>query len=81
MRLDLDGNLVGRATDAAALDLEGGTDVVERLLQRGDGVLAVLRLDTLEGVVDDRLGDGLLAVDEDLVDQLGDDGSAVKPGR
>jgi hypothetical protein len=53
VRLDLDRHLVGRATDAAALDLEGGADVVERLLERRDGILAVLRLDALEGVVDD----------------------------
>jgi hypothetical protein len=54
VRLDLDGHLVGRAADAAALDLEGGADVVERLLERCDGILAVLRLDALQGVVDDR---------------------------
>src|SRR5690606_3282221 len=32
VRLDLDRHLVGRATDAAAADLKGGADVVERLL-------------------------------------------------
>ncbi len=77
MRLDLDRHLVGRTTDTAATDLESGAHVVERLLQRGDGVLAVLRLDTAEGAVDDRLGERLLAVDKDLVDERGDDRSAV----
>jgi hypothetical protein len=75
--LDLDGNLVGRATDAAALDLEGGADVVERLLERDDGVLTVLRRDTGERVVDDALGEALLAVEEDLVDELAHHGGAV----
>src|SRR5450756_179376 len=70
--LDLDRNLVGRATDAAALDLEGRLDVVERTLQRHNRVGARLGASTFEGAVDDRLGDGLLAVLEDLVDQLGD---------
>src|SRR6476660_4569180 len=69
--LDLDRHLVGRATDTAGLDLEGGTDVVEGTLERDHGVGAGLLLDALEGAVDDRLGDGLLAVEEDLVDQLG----------
>ena len=77
VRLDLDRHLVGRPADAAALDLEGRTHVVEGLLQRGDRVLAVLGLDAAEGVVHDRLGEGLLAVDEDLVHQLADDRCTV----
>src|SRR5690606_20536479 len=77
VRLDLNGNLVGRATDAAAADLEGGAHVVERLLERGAGVLAALGLDAAEGAVDDRLGERLLAVDEDLVHERGDDRCAV----
>src|SRR5579875_1735842 len=77
VRLDLDRHLVGRTADAAALHLDGGADVVERLLQRGDGVLAVLRRDVLEGAVDDALGEALLAVDQDLVDQLADDRGGV----
>src|SRR6188768_2648008 len=76
-RLDLDRHLVGRAADATALDLEGRAHVVERLLERGDSVLAVLGLDALQGGVDDRLGERLLAVDEDLVDELADDRRAV----
>src|ERR687894_2488673 len=38
---DLDRHLVGRATDAAAADLEGRLHVVERTLQRDDRVGAV----------------------------------------
>ena len=77
VRLDFDRHLVGRATDAATLDLEGRAHVVERLLEGGDGVLAVLGLDALEGGVHDRLGDGLLAIDEDLVHELADDRCTV----
>src|SRR5690349_5322394 len=69
--LDLDRHLVGGATDTTRLDLERRTDVVQRALEGHDGVGAGLLLDALEGAVDDRLGDGLLAIEEDLVDQLG----------
>src|SRR3954454_18376988 len=41
-RTHLDRNLVGRATDAAAADLEGRLHVVQRPLQRDDRVGAVL---------------------------------------
>src|SRR5690606_19783298 len=77
MRLDLDGHLVGRAADAAGLDLEGRPDVVERLLERRDGVVRRLRLDGRERAVHDALREVLLAVDEDLVDELADDRRAV----
>src|SRR5215210_1739884 len=39
---DLDGHLVGRTADAAALDLEGRLDVVQGALERDDGVAAGL---------------------------------------
>src|SRR5690606_27053204 len=74
---DLDRDLVGRAADAAGADLESGLDVVERTLEEHDGVLAGLLRRALEGAVDDGLGDGLLAVEEDLVDELGDDRGPV----
>src|SRR5690606_14368808 len=77
VRLDLDGHLVGRATDAARLDLDGRTDVVERLLERHDGVVRGLRLDRRKRAVDNALREVLLAVDEDLVDELADDRRAV----
>jgi hypothetical protein len=76
-RLDLDGHLVGGAADAAGLHLEGRLDVLQGLLEGGDGVGTGLGADTLEGTVDDALGGGLLAVLEDLVDQLRDDRGAV----
>src|SRR5699024_10803463 len=71
-RTDVDRDLVGRATDAAGANLEGRLDVVESLLQGQDRVGAGLLAALLEGTVDDALSGGLLAVDQDLVDQLGD---------
>src|SRR6478672_12436826 len=77
VRLDLDRHLVGRTADATGLDLDGGLDVVQSALQGGDRVGAGLLAGTLEGAVDDGLRDRLLAVEEDLVDQLGDQGAVV----
>src|SRR5690554_535708 len=77
VRLDLDRNLVGGTTDTAALHLKGGANVVERLLQGNDGIRTILGGNRLECVVDDALGEGLLAVEQDLVDELADDGGAV----
>jgi hypothetical protein len=54
-------------------DLELGLDVVERALERRRRVGAGLLAAALEGAVDDALGDRLLAVEQDLVDQLGDE--------
>src|SRR3546814_5730882 len=75
--LDLDRHLVGGATDSTALDLELGLDVLDRPLQRGDGLGTRLLLDGLEGRVDDALGGGALAPDEDLVDDLRDQHRSV----
>src|SRR6476469_4452915 len=75
--LDLDGDLVGRAADAAGLDLDGRLDVVHRALERDDGVGAGLLAATLESGVDDALRHGLLAVLQDLGDELGDQLRAV----
>src|SRR5664279_1607451 len=68
---DLDRHLVGRATHAAALDLQRRLDVVQRALERDDRVRAGLVAAALESSVHDPLRGRLLAVDEDLVDQRG----------
>ncbi len=68
-RTDLDRNLVRGATDAAGLDLKSRLDVLQRALERDDGVGTGLLADALEGAVHDPLGGGALAVQEDLVDQ------------
>ena len=53
-------------------NLERGAHVVERALEEHDGVGAGLLAGALEGAVHDRLSDGTLAVEEHLVDELGD---------
>jgi hypothetical protein len=73
--LDLDRDLVGRAADAARTHLEGRADVVQRRLSTTTGSVPVFSRDALECAVDDALGDGLLAVQENLVDQLRDNGA------
>src|SRR5690606_25762970 len=74
---DVDRDLVGRTADTTALDLEARLDVVERALERDDRIGAGLLTGALEGGVDDALRDLLLAVEQDLVDQLGDQLAAV----
>src|SRR3954470_689999 len=76
-RTDLDRDLVGRATDTAAADLEGRLDVVHRALERDDRVGAALLAAALQGGVHDALGQLTLAAHEDLVHQLGDQGRVV----
>src|SRR5215218_3893188 len=75
--LDLDRHLVGGATDAAALHLDARLHVVQSTLQRDDRIGAGLAPGALERGVDDALRDLLLAVDQDLGDQLGDEGRVV----
>ena len=48
-----------------------GLDVVHGLLEDGEGVLTGLLGHQVEGTVDDALRDGLLAVEKNLVDELG----------
>src|SRR5215207_3123044 len=70
--LDLDRDLVRRTTDAAGLDLDGRTHVVERTLQRDHRVGAGLLTRALESRVDDALRNLLLAVLKHLGDVFGD---------
>ena len=74
---DLDGHLVGGTTDATGADLQGGADVVQSALEDRDRVLVRLGAHALQGAVDDPLGSGLLAVQQNAVDELGDDRRAV----
>src|SRR5436305_9443750 len=69
----LDRHLVVRAADAAAANLEHGRDRLDGLLEHLDRRAAGLRPDRLERLVDDLLGDRLLAVEHDLVDHLRDE--------
>src|SRR5690625_3860550 len=74
---DLDRNLVRRATDTAAADLEGGLDVVQGAFERDDRVSAGLLAAALQGAVHDPLGGGLLPATQHLVHQLGHQWRAV----
>src|SRR5271168_2420777 len=70
---DFDGHLVGRAADAAGLDLDHGLDVVERLLQHSNRLTAgpaALVTDAVDGTVDDLLGGGFLAALHDHIDEF-----------
>src|SRR5829696_2086099 len=69
-RLDLDRHLVGGAADTTALDLQRWAYVVQCALQGLHRVDAGLGPRPLHGGVHDALGDGLLAVEQDLADQL-----------
>src|SRR3954451_16496174 len=72
-RRDLDGHLVGGATDAAGADLQLRRGDLGRLLDVLDRVTPRALGDDRQGVVDDPLGRGLLAVQHDLVDDLLDE--------
>src|ERR687895_1904720 len=73
----LDGHLVVGAAHATAAHLEDGRDRLHGLLERLDGRLAGLLGDDRERVVDEPLGDRLLPVEHDGVDQLRDELRAV----
>ena len=60
---DVDGDLVGRATDAAALHLELRLHVVERLPEDLERIFLEALGDDVERAVEDALGGRLLAVD------------------
>ena len=77
VRLDLDRHLVGSATDTAGANLEGRTDVVQGALEHSHRLLVGLLLDHIERGVHDVLGDRLLAVKQNLVDELRHHGGTV----
>src|SRR5215471_9497573 len=76
-RAHFDGNLEIRAAHAAALDLDGGPRVRERLVEDLERILAALLRDRLEGAVQDALGHRLLAGGHQHVDELRDIAAAV----
>src|SRR5690606_17342366 len=77
-RTDLDRHLVVRATDPAALDLHHRAAVLQRLVEDLDRVLARAGLDLLERAIEHALGNGLLAVEHQDVDELGDIHTAIE---
>ncbi len=77
-RTHFDRHLVGGTTDAARLDFDRRSDVVQSLLHQFNGVgAAVLLGDHVHGAVHDLLGDGLLAALHDHVDETGDGFASV----
>ena len=65
-------NLVVRATNAAGLALEAGHDVLHRLLESLQRIVAGLLLNHGESFVNDLLSDALLAIQHNAVDQTSD---------
>src|SRR4051812_49850551 len=74
---DLDGHLVGGATDAAGADLELRREDLHRLLDVLDRIATSALGDDRQRVVHDALGRRLLAVEHHLVDDLLDELGAV----
>src|SRR5262245_24831604 len=58
---DLDRDLIGRAADAPALDLDARAHVVDRAPEQAHGLFLAALLHQLERAVGDSLGDALLA--------------------
>src|SRR5207249_4000590 len=69
---NLHGDLVGRTADPPRLHLEERPGVLHRPLQGDRGVVGGSLADDLQRLVHRALRQALLAVQEDLVDQLGD---------
>src|SRR5438270_845892 len=69
----LDGHLVVRTADSAAAHFEDRRDRLHGLLEHLDRRAAGLGAHGLERLVDDLLGNRLLAVEHDLVDHLRDE--------
>jgi hypothetical protein len=68
---NVDGDLVGGTTDAAALDLDARLHVGESTLPHLEWVVLAALGDEIEGTVDDSLSGRLLAIAHDDVHELG----------
>ena len=78
VRVHFDRHLVVRAADAARLHLEARLDVVDRLLEDLQRIVAGLLLDDVEALVEDALGRAALAVAHHAVDELGDERALIE---
>src|SRR5262245_19414274 len=70
VRIYFDRHLVVRAADAARLHLEARLDVVDRLFEHLQRIVARLVLDDVEALVDDAFSGAPLTVAHDAVDEL-----------
>src|SRR5579862_2699441 len=77
IRAHVDGNLIGRAADAAGFDLDLRLHVGERALPHLHGIVLRPLGDEIERAIDDALGDRLLARLHDRVDELRDASTRV----
>ena len=74
---DLDRYLIGGTADTASLDLENGHNVIHGLLENLEGFAAGLIADDVECTVACLLGSAALAVEHNLIDELGYELAAV----
>src|SRR5262249_49485650 len=70
IRIHFDRHLIVAAADAARLHFEARLDVVDRLLERLERIVARLFLDDVEALIDDAFGRAALAARHDAVDEL-----------
>jgi len=70
---DFGRHLEGGATDAAALHLDRGGDVGQSLLPHFEAVLFRAVGHNVDGLIENLVGDGLLAAHHQVVDELGDE--------
>src|SRR5580765_3160064 len=78
VRIHLHRHLVVRAADAARFHLEAWLDVVDRLLEHLQRIVAALFLDDVEGLVNDALGGAALTVAHHAVDELAHERTPIK---
>src|SRR5882757_2400773 len=69
---DLDGNLVGGATDATAANFEGRLHVVEGALEGDDRIGTGLVTGLFERSINNAFREGFLPVQQNFVDELSD---------
>ena len=77
VRANFDRHLIGSAADTASLQLHGGHNVFHCLLEHFQAILAGLVLDNFKCTIHDLLGNTLLAVQHDAVDELGNQNGIV----
>src|SRR6267142_5467458 len=70
VRIDFDRHLIVRAAHAPRFHFEAGLDVVDRLLEHLQRIVARLFLDDVEALINDSLSGAALAAVHDAVDEL-----------
>src|SRR5438034_3352223 len=78
VRVDFDRHLIVGAPDTARLHLEARLDVVDRLLENFQRIVAGFFLDDVEALVQDAFGRAPLAVAHHAVDELADERTLIE---